>query len=65
MAHAAIETQKSSAVQYTVAGQRTSVDFKLAVHGDSGAGGLVASLPCTAYFCKLAKLLGCSMPQQV
>ena len=39
-----------------VARQRTSVGFKLAVHGDSGAGGLVAPLPCTAYFGKLAIL---------
>ena len=53
-----------TAVQYTVARQRTSVGFKLAVRGDSGAGGLVAPLPCTAYFGKLAKLLGCSLPQQ-
>ena len=45
-------------------GQRTSVGFKLAVRGDSGAGGLVAPLPCTAYFGKLAKLFGCSLPQQ-
>ena len=52
------------AVQYTVARQRTSVGFKLAVHGDSGTGGLVAPLPCTAYFDKLAKLFGCSLPQQ-
>ena len=44
--------------------QRTSVGFKLAVRGDSGAGGLVAPLPCTAYFGKLAKLFGCSLPQQ-
>ena len=43
---------------------RTSVGFKLAVRGDSGAGGLVAPLPCTAYFSKLAKLFGCSLPQQ-
>ena len=50
--------------QYTVARQRTSVGFKLAVRGDSGVGGLVAPLPCTAYFCKLAKLFGCSLPQQ-
>ena len=28
-----------TAVQYTVARQRTSVGFKLAVRGDSGAGG--------------------------
>ena len=41
------------AVQYTVARQRTSVGFKLAVRGDSGAGGLVAPLPCRAYFGKL------------
>ena len=46
--------------QYTV----YSVGFKLAVHGDSGAGGLVAPLPCTAYFGKLAILFGCSLPQQ-
>ena len=53
-----------TAVQYTVARQRTSVGFKLAVRGDSGAGGLIAPLPCTAYFGKLAKLFGCSLPQQ-
>ena len=52
------------AVQYTVARQRTSVGFKLEVRGDSGAGGLVAPLPCTAYLSKLAKLLGCSLSQQ-
>ena len=58
--------QHRTALQYTVqvARQRTSVSFKLAVRGDSGAGGLVAPLPCTAYFCKLAKLFGCSLPQQ-
>ena len=39
-----------------MARQRTSIGFKLAVHGDSGAGGLVAPLPCTAYFGKLARL---------
>ena len=43
---------------------RTSVGFKLAVRGVSGADGLVAPLPCTAYFDKLAKLFGCSLPQQ-
>ena len=65
-ARAAIATQNSSTVQYTVlvARQRTSVGFKLAVRGDSGADGLVAPLPCTAYFGKLAKLFGCSLPQQ-
>ena len=51
-------------VQYTVARLRTGVGFKLAVRGDSGAGGLVAPLPCTAYFGKLAILFGCSLPQQ-
>ena len=51
-------------VQYTVARQRISVGFKLAVRDDSGAGGLVAPLHCTAYFGKLAKLFGCSLPQQ-
>ena len=54
-----IATQNSSTVQYTVA-----LCFKLAVRGDSGASGLVAPLPCTAYFGKLAKLFGCSLPQQ-
>ena len=43
----------SNTEQYTVARQRTSVGFKLAVRGDSGVGGLVAPLPCTAYFGKL------------
>ena len=47
-----------------VARQRTSIGFKPAVCGDSGAGGLVAPLPCTAYFGKLAILFGCSLPQQ-
>ena len=53
--------------QYSIvasARQRTSVGFKLAVRGDSGAGGLVAPLLCTAYFSKLAILFGCSLPQQ-
>ena len=57
-------TCSNSRVQYTVARQRTSVGFKLAVRGDSGADGLVAPLPCAAYFGKLAKLFGCSLPQQ-
>ena len=48
-----------------VARQRTSIGFKLAVRDDSGAGGLVAPLPCTAYFSKLAILFGCSLPQQL
>ena len=49
-----------------VARQRTSVrvGFKLVVHGNTGAGGLVAPLPLTAYFGKLAILFGCSLPQQ-
>ena len=47
-----------------VARQRTSIGFKLVVHGDSGAGGLVARLSCTAYFGKLAIVFGCSLPQQ-
>ena len=51
--------QHRTAVQYTVA-----LCFKLAVRGDPGASGLVAPLPCTAYFSKLAKLFGCSLPQQ-
>ena len=58
------QMQHRTAVQYTVARQRTSVGFKLAVCGDSGAGSLVAPLPCTSYFGKLAKLFGCSLPQQ-
>ena len=43
-----------------VARQRTRVCFKLAVRGDTGAGGLVTPLPCRAYFGKLALLFGCS-----
>ena len=31
---------------------------KLAVRGDTGAGSLVAPLPCSAYFGKLAVLFG-------
>ena len=49
----------------TCSNSKTRVGFKLAVRGDSGAGGLVAPLPCTAYFGKLTKLFGCSLPQQV
>ena len=61
-ARAAIATQNNS----TVYSGKTENKrwFKLAVRGDSGAGGLVAPLPCTAYFGKLAKLFGCSLPQQ-
>ena len=47
-----------------VARQRTSGGLKLAVGGDTEAGVLVAPLPCTAYFGKLAILFGCSSPQQ-
>ena len=57
-------TEQQYSIQWRMARQRTSVGFKLAVRGDSGAGGLVAPLPCTAYFGKLAKLFGCSLPQQ-
>ena len=48
--------------QYSMYSGKTEnkLGFKLAVRGDSGAGGLVAPLPCTAYFGKLAKLFGCS-----
>ena len=63
-ARAAIATQNSRQYTVLVARQRTSVGFKLAVRGDSGADGLVAPLPCTAYFGKLAKLFRCSLPQQ-
>ena len=48
----------------TVARQRTSVGFKLAVRGDSGAGGLVAPLMCTIYFGMLAVFFDCSLPKQ-
>ena len=54
-------TQQQSGI---VARQRTSVDFKLVVCGDSGAGSFVAPLPCTAYFGKLAILFSYSLPQQ-
>ena len=64
-AGAAIATQNSSTVYSVVTRQRTSIRFKLAVRGDTGAGGLVASLPCTAYFGMLAVLFGYSLPQQV
>ena len=47
-----------------VARQGISIRFKLAVCGDTEAGGLVAPLPCTAYVGKLAVLFGCSLPQQ-
>ena len=52
--------------QYSIQWQdrEQALVFKLAVRGDSGAGGLVAPLPCTAYFSKLAELFGCSLPQQ-
>ena len=39
--------------------QRTSVRFKLAVRGDTGAGGLVVPLLCIAYFGKLAVFYNC------
>ena len=58
----AIATHNNSTV--LLARQRTSVGFKLAVRGDSGAGGLVARLTCTVYFGKLAVLFGCSLPKQ-
>ena len=44
--------------------QRTSIGFELAVRDGTEAGGLVAPLPGTAYFDKLAKLFGGSLPQQ-
>ena len=61
-ARAAIATQNSSTV-YSVKA-KTSVGFKLAVCGDTGVGGLVAPLPCTANFSKLGIFFGCSLPQQ-
>ena len=54
--------------QYSIAArQRTSIGFKLAVCGDTGAGGLVAPLPCTftEYFGELAVLFVYSLQQQV
>ena len=59
-----VVTPSNGARTVLVARQRTSVGFKLVVRGDSGADGLVAPLPCTAYFGKLAKLFGCSLRQQ-
>ena len=59
------KNQRSSRSQMGhVQRQRTSVGFKLSERGDSGADGLVAPLPCAAYFGKQAKLFGCSLPQQ-
>ena len=55
----ALATQNSSTVYSGKTENKRG--FKLAVRGDSEAGGLVAPLPCTAYFSKLA---GCSFPQQ-
>ena len=57
---AAIATQNNSTVEWQ---ERTSasVGFKLVVRGDTGAGGLVLPLPCTAYFGKLAILFGCCL----
>ena len=52
-------------VQYSYNRQRTNVGFKLAVGGGTGAGGLVAPLPRTAYFGKFALSFGCSLSQQV
>ena len=63
-ARAAIATLNNG----TVHAVATSVGFKLAVRtyvrGDTGAGGLVAPLPRTACFGKLAILFGCALPQQ-
>ena len=38
--------------------------YRLGVRGGTGAGGLVAPLPCTAYLGKLAILFGCSLPRR-
>ena len=49
--------------QYSiVARQRTSVRFKLAVRGDTEAGGLAAPLPCKIYFCKLRSYIVWQFP---
>ena len=57
-------TEQQYSIQWQDREQALPTWFMLAVRGDSGAGGLVAPLPCTAYFGKLAKLFGCSLPQQ-
>ena len=65
-ARAAIATQNSSTV-YSASGKTENKRWFQAsgnLRGDSGADGLVAPVPCTAYFGKLAKLFGCSLPQQ-
>ena len=60
-----VRSNSNTEQQYSMySGKTENKRFKLAVHGDSGAGGLVVPLPCTAYFGKLAKLFGCSLPQQ-
>ena len=59
MGHVQLEQQYS-----IVARWRTSIGFKLAVYDNTGAGGLVVPLPCTACFSKLAVFFGCSLPQQ-
>ena len=69
MACAAIATRSNSTVQWQDREQALALvhGFKQAkryVRGDTGAGGLVAPLPCTAYFGKLAILFGCSLPRQ-
>ena len=44
MGHVQQQQHRTTVQYYTVARQRTSVGFKLAVRGDSGAGGLVVPL---------------------
>ena len=48
--------------QGTSAKRLYMVSSKLAVSGDTGAGGLVAPLPCTAYFGKLATVYCLAVP---
>ena len=47
---------------YSAVQNKRSFQASGTVRGDSGAGGLVAPLPYTAYFGKLAIWFGCSLP---
>ena len=67
-ARAAIATRSNSTVQWQDREQALVHGFKQAkryvVTLEQVLGGLVAPLPCTAYFGKLAILFGCSLPRQ-
>ena len=58
-----VQLYSNTEQQYSIiARQRTSIGFKLGVRGGTRAAGLVAPLPRTAYFGKLAIIfLGCSL----